>query len=206
MQGPYVDCSKPFKKTTVCAECAVKFKKGEAKEVVEVFDDPFAAKPRIVAFHTDNDEDAYGTCLDKMTDTSWANFRYFTCAHCERIVVRQCLSNGWRSYVKSYGGEEICVKCYQDIVLEDGHAHVAFEGGKIPGDFFNSSDLSANDWAQVPGYSHAFINGKETAKRFCTAALDLIEEGHKVLVDYNSMGIGGGEGYVSLYAKEANHG
>ena len=205
MMGAYVDQSKPFKKTTVCAECDKKFKKGEAKAVVEVFDDPFAVHPRIIAFHSDND-DGYGTCLDKMTDTSWADFRYFSCARCERIVVRQCLSNGWRSYAKIDDDEEICVKCYQDLRLEDGEPAEAFEAGKIPGDFYVSSDLSAHGWGQVPGYSNFHISSGSSAKHFCQQALKLIEEGHKVLVDYDSMGIGGGEGFVSLYAKEDDHG
>jgi len=205
MQGPYTDQSKPFKKTTVCHECDEKFRKGEAKEIVEIYDDPWAVKPRIIAVHSEND-DGHGTCLDKLTDTSWADFRYQDCAICQRMVVTQCLSNGWRSYFKSYGDEQICIKCYQDIVLEDGHGAEPFEAGKIPGDFFNSSSLSAHGWAQVPGFDGFFINGGDSAKRFCAQALKLIKEGHKVLVDYGSMGIGGGEGYITMMAKEATHG
>jgi hypothetical protein len=58
----------------------------------------------------------------------------------------------------------------------------------------------------VPGFHGSFINSGDSAKAFCRQALKLIKEGRKVLVDYYSMGIGGGEGYVSLYAKEAEHG
>jgi len=199
MQGPYVDCSKPFKKTTVCHECGEKFKRGESKQVVELYDDPWAQKPRIVAVHDDN-EDRYGTCLDKLTDTSWADFRYKVCDHCNRLIVSQCPSNGWRSYFKLVGDEEICVRCYQEDMLENGHSAESFDGS-IPGDFFNSEDLGANDWALVPGMADVFIRGKESVERFQKTALKLIEEGTKVLVDYGAMGIGGGEGYCSLYAK-----
>ncbi|MFH1628382.1 MAG: hypothetical protein ABIE47_06625 [Pseudomonadota bacterium] len=202
MQGPYTDQSKPFKKTTVCHECEKRFKKGEEKAVIEIYDDPFADKPRIVAVHTEND-DGHGTCLDKLTDTSWADHRYMECPICERMVL---MHNGWRPYFKAYGDDEICAKCYQDIVLEDGHGAKPFEAGKIPGDFFNSSDLSGHGWAQVPGFNGFFINGGDSAKRFCSQALKLIEEGHKVLVDYDSLGIGGGEGYVTMMVKEAAHG
>jgi hypothetical protein len=121
MQGPYRDESKPFKKTTECHECGEKFKRGEKKTNVHVYDDPFAVQPRIIAVHTEN-EDAHGTCLDKMTDSSWADFRYQECPRCERLVITQCPSNGWRGYFKLYGDEEICIKCYQDIILEEGHA------------------------------------------------------------------------------------
>lgn len=200
MQGPYVDCSKPFKKTTVCAECGEKFKRGEAKQVVEVYDDPWAVKPRIIAVHSDytgdDDKDSYGTCLDKLTDTSWADFRYRVCEDCGRMVISQCPSNGWRSYFKG----EICVKCYQGQVLKDGHGSSSFLLGKIPGDFFNKEEIGANDWAPVPG-GDCFINGSASSERFCDLALKLINDGQKVLVDYGAMGIGGGEGYVTLYCK-----
>ena len=197
MQGPYVDQSKPFKKTTVCAECDKKFKKSEAKEAVEVYDDPFAVHPRIVAFHSDNDG-GYGTCLDKMADTSWADHRYMECPACERMVL---MHNGWRPYFKMDNDEKICVKCYQESRLEDGEPAETFETGKISGDFYNHADLPAHGWGNVPGFHGVFISSASSANRFCTQALKLIKEGHKVLVDYDSMGIGGGEGYVSLYCK-----
>ena len=200
MQGPYVDCSKPFKKTTVCHECDKRFKKGEEKDVIEIYDDPFAVQPRIIAVHSDN-EDEHGTCLDKMTDTSWADFRYQECPVCERLVITQCPSNGWRPYFKPYGDEEICIRCYQEKILEHGHPEESFDGDRIPGDFFNQSSLSAHGWTLVPGFHGFFVNGKETTSAFCAQALKMIYEGHRILVDYDSMGIGGGEGYVSLYVK-----
>jgi hypothetical protein len=199
MQGPYVDCSKPYKKTTVCAECGEKFKRGEAKQIVEVYDDPWAKKPRVIAVHSDNEDD-HGSCLDKLTDTSWADFRYQVCDVCERMIISQCPSNGWRSYFKPYGDGEICVKCYQDQTIKDGHEASSFLLGKIPGDFFNREEIGANGWSKVPG-GDRFINGTESSKRFCDLALKLINDGHKVLVDYGAMGIGGGEGYVTMYCK-----
>jgi len=200
MQGPYVDCSKPFKKTKECHECGEKFRRGDTKEIVEIVDDPWATKPRIVAFHSDNEDDN-GTCLDKMTDTSWADFRYFICAQCDRIVARQCGSDGWRSYVKILDDEEVCVRCYQELRLAEGEPADAFEAGRVPGDFYSDSDLSINGWSLVPGYHGVHITGEVSAKRFCKQALLLIKAGHKVLSNYDSMGIGGSEGYVSLYAK-----
>lgn len=206
MMGAYVDQSKPYKKTSECHECGEKFKKGEAKQVVEIYDDPWATKPRTVAVHADNDNDGGGTCLDKLTDTSWSDFRYQVCPVCGRMVIMQCLSNGWRSYFKELNGEEVCIRCYQEDILADGHGAEPFEGGKIPGDFFNATQLSANGWAPVPGFGDRHITGGDSVKRFCAEALLMIKNGYKVLVDYDMMGIGGGEGFVSLYAKEENHG
>ena len=199
MQGPYVDQSKPFKKTTVCHECDKRFKKGEPKAVIAIVDDPWATKPRIIAVHRDNEtEGSYGSCLDHLTDTSWCDHRYMECPLCERMVL---MHNGWRSYVKHIGDDEICVRCYQDLRLEEGEPADAFEEGKIPGDFYTSNDLSVYGWGCVPGFLGVHITGEESVNRFCQQALKLLQEGYKVLVNYDSMGIGGSEGYISLHVK-----
>ena len=199
MQGPYVDCSKPFKKTTECHECGARFKKGEEKAVIEIVDDPWATKPRIIAVHSDNEQDgSYGSCLDHLTDTSWNDHRYMECPLCERMVL---MHNGWRPYFKTSGGEEICVRCYQELRLADGEPKAALENGNVPGDFYNSADISAHGWTAVSGYQGFYITGKTSAMAFCRAALKLIADGHKALINYDAMGIGSTEGYISLYAK-----
>jgi hypothetical protein len=100
-------------------------------------------------------------------------------------------------------GEEFCVRCYQENILANGHNDKEFESGHVPGDFYNEQDLSSHDWVLVQGMSHCYITGSESAKKFADRALELIDEGNRVLVDYDAMGIGGGEGYVSLYMKPA---
>jgi len=200
MMGVIRDHTTPYKNLKTCHECGKRFRTGQEKVTLDIYDDPWAMNPCIVRVHTENDN-GHGSCLDKMTDTSWADFRYFECQKCERLIVRQCLDNGWRSYVKTLDEEEVCVRCYQEMVLEDGENAEEFEKGHIPGDFYNSADISAHDWALVPGFHGAFINGKGSVIRFCNQALKLIADGHKVLVNLDSMGIGGSEGYVSLYVK-----
>jgi hypothetical protein len=207
MQGIARDHTTPYTVKDKCHECGEKFKKHETLKsgnVVELklYDDPWATEPCTVRVHAHND-DGYGSCLDKLTDDSWSDFRYFDCPVCNRLVVGQCLDNGWRSYRKIYAGEEICVKCYQEIKLENGEDREIFEEGKIPGDFFNASDLNAHGWSLVPGMGDRHIDGKASAWAFCKMALTMIKKGYKVLVDYDSMGIGGGEGYVSLYCKSS---
>ncbi|MFA5380161.1 MAG: hypothetical protein WC455_30650, partial [Dehalococcoidia bacterium] len=91
----------------------------------------------------------------------------------------------------------------QENILENGHDTEEFVRGQVPGDFYNEQDLSSHDWVLVQGMSHCHITGSESAKKFADRALELIDEGNKVLVNYDSMGIGGGEGYVSLYYKPA---
>jgi hypothetical protein len=82
-------------------------------------------KGSTVRVHTGND-DGHGDCLDKLTDDHYADFRYFECACCGRLVIRQCPYNGWRSYVKIRNDEEICVKCYQDELLQNRHSEKDF--------------------------------------------------------------------------------
>jgi len=207
MMGIAHDNSKPYKKTAECHECGERFKKGESKQILKVYMDPWADQPRTIAVHDANDDgDArYGTCLDKLTDTSWGDFRYFLCEECERLIIQQCPDNGWRSYKHiDDDGREICVRCYQENILANGHPREHFEKGNIPGDFYSSQDVANANWVLVPGMSRSHITGKESAEAFAKQARALIDTGYKVLVDYNAMGIGGGEGYVSLYYKLAD--
>ncbi len=204
MMGIAHDNKKPYKRTTECHECGKRFKKGESKQILKIYDSPWADEPRVIAVHDQNDDDRHGSCLDKLTDTSWGDFRYFLCERCNRLIIQQNPDNGWRSYkMIDDNGEEFCVRCYQENILENGHEDKEFESGHVPGDFYNHQDLSSHDWVLVQGMSHVYITGTESAKRFADRALELIDEGNKVLVDYDSMGIGGGEGYVSLYMKPA---
>ena len=207
MMGIAHDNKKPYKRTTECHECGERFHKGESKQILKVYDSPWADQPRTIAVHNQNyDESARydGSCLDKLTDTSWADFRYFLCERCNRLIIQQNPDNGWRSYkMIDDNGEEFCVRCYQENILENGHEAEEFARGQVPGDFYNHQDLSSHDWVLVQGMSHVYITGKESAQRFADRALELIDEGNRVLVNYDSMGIGGGEGYVSLYIKPA---
>jgi len=197
MRGTYLQ-QVPFVNRKECHTCGEKIKRGQEFEELAIYDDPFLNKPSTVRVHTGND-DGHGDCLDKMTDTSWADFRYFVCEDCGRIIIGQCPSNGWRSYIKERDGQQICIRCYQDDILKNGHNEKDFEDGHIPGDFFNESDLKKHCWGEERSHTH--ICGEKDAKSFCDLALTLIDEGKKVLVDYDAMGIGNSEGYVSLWAK-----
>ena len=82
--------------------------------------------------------------------------------------------------------------------MRDGTPREDFENGKLPGMFFNASDLV--DWELV--VDDAYIRGKDDARRVCDTAIEKIDAGYKCLVAYERMAIGGSEGYVSLYAKK----
>ena len=61
-------------------------------------------------------------------------------------------------------GEQICVRCWQENILENGHEAEEFARGQVPGDFYNHQDLSSHDWVLVQGMSHVYITGKESAR------------------------------------------
>jgi len=195
---------------TECHYCGESFKKDETIKSgkvrqLKVYDDPWADEPSIVKVHTDNDTDP--TCFDKLTDPSWGDFGYFECDQCHKMIIMRCPYNGWREYSRmSEDGEQTCVKCIQDDRLINGDKKETFEKGAIPGEFYNESDIANHNWKLVPGMRRVYITGQASAEEFCKTALKLIGENYKVLVDYDSMGIGGGEGYVSMYYKPVDSG
>ena len=154
-----------------CHQCGETFRKGEKKMGLTIFDSPWQKDGSTVCVHTGNDDGKHGDCLDMLLDTSWRDFRYFACAACHRTIIRQCPSNGWRSYVKERDGKEICVKCYQDQVLANGEIIEAFEDGRIPGDFYNEWDIKSNGWKPIDKLGNFFFSGSEGAKRFCDSAI-----------------------------------
>jgi hypothetical protein len=178
------------------------FKRGERRAEIKVYDEPWATKPRIRRVHIGNEDNFGRTCFDKLFDTGWSDFGYFECETCGRLVARRCGYNGWRSYVHTReDGGEICMKCYQEELLEEGTSAESFEAG-IPGDFFARDTLVDCGYSPVPGIEHFFVHNEETRGRVCRMALDLISRGRKVVADYDSMAYGGGEGFITLWSRK----
>lgn len=134
------------------------------------------------------------------------DFMYYYCYSCNRHVCGQNPSNGWMSQVHIGDGYVECNKCYEERVLRDG-INDDFDGDNIPGQFFNYSDVEEAGWEEVEtgllagsgrrGYADpSSVTGK---------IQKLIDEGWRVLVNYEDMAIGGLGGYVSLYKKNLNN-
>lgn len=208
MMGIPRDHTTPYTKLDECHECGEPIVRGikagnkESIQYLKVFDDPWATKACHVVLHDDNDEDGNGSCLEKLFDTSWSDFRYFHCDECGRVIVRQCLDNGWRSFVKERNGAEICVKCYQDEILREGHDIDELQD-RVPGEFFVNEEISAFGWSLVPGCEGVHVSGRESVNAILLKARALKMQGRKVLFNIDSMAYGGGEGYVDLYVKGA---
>lgn len=141
------------------------------------------------------------SCEELLTDSSWADFRYFTCDHCNRMICEQNPSNGWMSqvrYLDDYN-TTLCLKCYEEELYTNGVEIESLEEGTLPGMFLDYNELKERDFTCVLDDIH--VTGKDSAKCVCDKGIELINSGHIVLIAYESMAIGGLEGYVSLYSK-----
>lgn len=133
------------------------------------------------------------------------DFAYTECEVCGRTICQQNPSNGWMSQVHiDDNGNCTCNKCYEESALVNG-INDEFNGSNIPGQFFNDSEISEAGWEKVEdsilagsGYS-----GHRDPKDAIGIIQKWIDAGKKVLVNYESMAIGGLGGYVSIYIKEA---
>ena len=132
------------------------------------------------------------------------DFAYFWCDGCGRLICEQNPSNGWHTQYRELDDEKICLKCYQEQILENGVERKKFEKNEIPGMFFSWDNTEAKEagYEEVTGYQNNHITGQDSAERFCKKAIELIDKGYKVIAAYGSMAIGGLEGYVTLLAKK----
>lgn len=182
----------------VCDWCDEPFRNGDNRTSIEVYDSPWG-EPIKKVLHINDDYNK--DCSSLIFDSGQTDFHYFTCAECERNVIVRCPSNGWHSYYRFNDYDEmVCLKCYEENILENGISKERFETNTIGGMFFNNGDL------EKAGYSeHAtrFIGGEQDAKLFCEEAIKKIDEGYLVVVDYERMSIGGLEGTVTMWVKKA---
>lgn len=135
------------------------------------------------------------------------DFSYFTCQECEREICRQNPRNGWHIQYRDYDSEEVCLQCYQSLILENGIEEEKLEKGEIPGMFFSFGNVEAAHagYQEVPGFVNFYVSGKSDANKFIAEALKHIKGGKKVVIGYESMAIGGLEGYVTLLEKDGEN-
>jgi hypothetical protein len=80
-----------------------------------------------------------------------------------------------------------------------------FEEGHLEGMFFNSGNPEPLEAGYVVDerVHNTRVAGSNKAKEICAIALAHIDAGRKVVIGYESMAIGGIEGYITLFYKEA---
>jgi DNA repair protein RadC len=187
-----------------CYQCGEPIMRTEDFTTLEVYDSPWG-KPKEIHLHVDNEiREDYGiSCEQALYDEQWSDFRFFNCSICNRIIIRQCPSQGWHSYVReTEDGEEVCLRCWEEDIYENGLPREKFEKGQIPGMFYNRRDLEGHGFERVPGFDNFPIKTGFNARAFCDAAIRVMDEGCLVAVDYERMAIGGLEGYVTMWAKK----
>lgn len=170
-------------------------KKARRSQIRYAYDTPWDDEPVEKLFCSDDCGDSY------MYEEPWA---YFWCDSCDREICEQNPRNGWHIQYRDYDGERVCLRCYKDLILENGVEREKIEAGEIPGMFFNWGNPEAKEagYREVPGFTNYFVNGQEKVDTFRKKALQLMDEGKKVVIGYESLAIGGGEGYVTMMVKE----
>ena len=186
-----------------CYECGKDIRRTKEYTTLEVYDSPFDEQSKTIHLHVDNKiSEHYGiSCEEALYDEHWADFRYFDCPLCQRTIIRQCPANGWHSYVRDYEDEEICLGCFERIIIKEGIARKRFEAGKLDGMFFNEQDLVNAGYEMVPDMENFFVRTKYDVERYCSVALQYIDEGYLVISEYEHMAIGGLEGYQTMWIK-----
>ena len=158
---------------------------------IKVFDDPWAKIGNIVCLNTNNE----------------ISEQYLTCPICLRTVIRRCPKNKWHSYVRTNlwsdgEREEICITCFEKLVFDKGIPRKQFLAGIVDDYYFKYSEMEANRYRPVKGKQDCFINGKASVEDYCKHAMKVIDAGYQVITEYERIGIGSSEGYVSMWQKK----
>ena len=115
------------------------------------------------------------------------------------MVCEQNPSNGWHvQYRIENECEQVCLKCYQDEILENGISRESVENGELSGMFLDRDCLDG--WDKVLDYIR--ITDSETKQEVLDDILAWMDDDYKVVIDYDRMAIGGLEGYISVYRKK----
>lgn len=131
------------------------------------------------------------------------HFAHQFCEKCEEWIPKHNPQNGWRGFFVSFEGDTVCVGCYQNHLLENGQPEDDFiRSSSIKGgDFFSTSELREAGYEEVEGLTRFRIRSKNDAREFNARAAQMVTYSSKVITSYDSLGLGGIEGYVTLWAK-----
>ena len=122
---------------------------------------------------------------------------YFHCECCQRQVAT---NNGYETYYRWISDHEIiCIKCYEELMLEEGQPASDCEGEGISGgSWFSEDELRENGYRKFKRY---FIGGESDAKEY-NFDMSLFMDFHiQVITKFESLAFGGFEGSVSMWIK-----
>lgn len=180
-----------------CEFCGRKRMERHCMGPVELFDTPWPDTGRLAYYCSDE-------CFEKDSSSSgWSDFGYFSCEHCYRLVCERNPANGYMGQYRIVDEcDQICLRCYEESLLESGQPDEDYDSDVIKGGmFFNRG----NPELEGAGYECLIperrIAGGPDVDRWNTEAREHIAKGYQLVTAFESMGIGGGEGYISLYGK-----
>ncbi len=119
------------------------------------------------------------------------------CDHCNRYIIQRNPSNGYRNYFTLYQEEMICVRCYQEEMMEHGITDEDVEDGHLSCDFYTESEL--RDAGFDEGRTFTDFD-KPTLLAYVAAVRS---NGSIVLFDQGRTSIIGGPDSVTAWTREA---
>lgn len=94
------------------ADCMLGWDKPARKSRTRwVFDTPWQEEETPKHFCTDDCADVY---------LHEPPFAYFRCDPCQREICAQHPQNGWQIQYRELNGNQVCLKCYESAILENG--------------------------------------------------------------------------------------
>lgn len=183
---------KNTKNTIKCTNCE---KKIQGQPIINyLYNTPWDDKPKICHFCSLECEEAYMYPGD---------FNYFQCDGCNRWICEQNPANGYHVQFRYsfYDDITLCLKCYQEKLLKKGVDIRKIKDGKLPGLFFEEGILGENGFFPIREFNHYYVNNEEAADRLCKKIINLHDDHHIIVIDYEKLSNFGGEGYVSLYSR-----
>lgn len=182
--------------TVRCTECDILAVKEQAI-FGDLYDTPWDEEPANHWFCSAAHLDGF------MGRTCCKDFNYFYCDSCGRDICEQDPTNGWHVQVRYVEDEPVCLRCYQEHIIQHGIDRESFEDGGLNGMFLDRSVIEDAGYEPIDGYVDAHIRTREDARSYCDKALKLIDDGYAVINGYERMGIGGLEGYVTMWARKS---
>jgi hypothetical protein len=139
------------------------------------------------------------SCLGRSARGSFTRYVFETPWDEEETEKHFCSEECETTYL--YGGDFsyfTCGECEREKL----------EKGLIPGMFFSRDNHEPLDagYRQVPGFTGFFVRTERDAGRIIRKALALMDRGEKVVIGYERLAVGGGEGYVTLFEKDDGEG
>lgn len=183
-------------KTSRCEEFWDLWIYDELAIVPELYATPFDENPQELVFCSMFAVECYkGRIYSK-------DFDYYICDVCDRTICGQNPANGWHVQMFIHHDIVECSRCREERLLEHG-INDDFDGSSIPGQFFNSEELEDSGWKPqeldiLAGHGY---RGYQNPQDAIDKIQEYIDAGYKVLVNYESMAIGGLGGYISIYTK-----